>query len=429
MNLAPAAAPAVRPPRDGGQVGRGRPRGGGQAGGGQSGSTYSYVSSLFAHFLDVPHEFLGTPVYVSTPVGDSVVVDQIYRSCVVIFYSYKTRAGLLLLDMTDSKEGRVIAYASRQLKIPEKNYLVYDLELAAIVHALKIWRHYLNGVSCEIKAQQFDDPHLAVLRETVLQGGAKEVSIGEDGVLRLQGHLCVPNVDGLRERTLEEVHSSRYSIHPDRGPQFTSHFWRAVQSELGTRVELSTVFYLQTDGQSERTVQILEDMLRACVIDFGGQWDQFLPLAEFVYNNSYQSSIEMTPFEALNGRRRRSPIGWFKPGEARLYGTDLVKDVLEKGITRFGKKGKLSPRFIGPFEVLRRVGEVAYEIALPPSLSGVHLVFHVSMLRRYHADMSHVLDFSTIQLDESLGYEEEPVAIVARQDCQLRSKRIFATVG
>ncbi|XP_070004557.1 uncharacterized protein [Nicotiana sylvestris] len=95
-----------------------------------------------------------------------------------------------------------------------------------------------------------------------------------------------------------------------------------------------------------------------------------------------------------------------------------------KGIIWFGKKGKLSPRFVGPFEVLRRVGEVAYKLALSPSLSGVHPVFHVSMLRRYHADLSHMLDFSTIQLDESLGYEKEPVAIVDRQDRQLRSKRI-----
>ncbi|XP_070007827.1 uncharacterized protein [Nicotiana sylvestris] len=104
----------------------------------------------------------------------------------------------------------------------------------------------------------------------------------------------------------------------------------------------------------------------------------------------------------------------------------LLKISPMKGIMRFGKKGKLSPRFIGLFEVLRRVGEVACELALPSSLSGVHLVFHVSMLRRYHADLSHVLDFSTIQLDESLGYEKERVAIVDRQDCELRSKRISA---
>ncbi|XP_070018242.1 uncharacterized protein [Nicotiana sylvestris] len=124
----------------------------------------------------------------------------------------------------------------------------------------------------------------------------------------------------------------------------------------------------------------------------------------------------MAPFEALYGRRCRSPIGWFEPGEAKLYGTNLVKDDLEKG--------KLSQRFICPFEVLRRVGKVAYKLALPPNLSGVHPVVHVSMLRRYHADLSHVLDFSVIQLDDSLAYGEEPIATIDRQDLQLRSKRI-----
>jgi len=93
-----------------------------------------------------------------------------------------------------------------------------------------------------------------------------------------------------------------------------------------------------------------------------------------------------------------------------------------KGMMRFGKKGKLSPRFIGPFEILDRVGEVAYRIALPPRLSAVHLLFHVSMLRKYHGDPSHMLDFSTVQLDKDLSYEEEPVTILDRQVCQLRSK-------
>ncbi|XP_070054402.1 uncharacterized protein [Nicotiana tomentosiformis] len=205
-----------------------------------------------------------------------------------------------------------------------------------------------------IKARQYNDPHLLVFRETVLQGGAKEVTIEEDGVLRLQGRLFVPNVDGFRDKILEEAHSSRY-----------------------------------------------------------------------------QSSIKMAPFEALYGRRCHSPIGWFEPCEARLYGTDLVKDALEKvspmkGMMRFEKKGKLSLRFVGPFEVLRRVGEVSYDLDLPPSLLRVHPVFHVSMLWRYHADMSHVLDYSTVQLDKSLGYEEEPVGIIDRQACQLRSKKISA---
>ena len=90
-----------------------------------------------------------------------------------------------------------------------------------------------------------------------------------------------------------------------------------MHAELGTRLDLSTAFHPQTDGQSERTIQVLEDMLRACVIEFGGQWDSFLPLAEFSYNNSYHSSIDMALFEALYGRRCRSPICWFDAFEVR----------------------------------------------------------------------------------------------------------------
>ncbi|XP_070020746.1 uncharacterized protein [Nicotiana sylvestris] len=140
----------------------------------------------------------------------------------------------------------------------------------------------------QIKAWQFDDLYLAVLRETMLQGSAKEVSIERLAQIYI--------------REIVQLHGVPVTIISDRGPQFTSHFWRAIQSELGTRVELSTSFHPQTDGQSKRIFQIPEDMLRACVIYFGGQWDQFLPLAEFAYYNSYQSSIKMAPFEALYGR-------------------------------------------------------------------------------------------------------------------------------
>ncbi|WMV29573.1 hypothetical protein MTR67_022958 [Solanum verrucosum] len=177
----------------------------------------------------------------------------------------------------------------------------------------------------------------------------------------------------------------------DRGSQFASCFWRAFQEELGTRVHLSTTFYPQTDGQSERTIQIVEDMLRACVMDFGGQWDQFMPLAEFVYNNIYHSSIQMAPFEALYGRRYCSAFGWFKCTEPRpRVGDQIFLRVSPvKGVMRFGRRGKLIPRYIGPFEIFRAVGEVAYELALPPALSAIHLVFHVSMLRRYVPDDSH----------------------------------------
>ena len=235
------------------------------------------------------------------------------------------------------------------------------------------------------------------------------------------------NAEKLAKIYISEIvrlHGVPLNIISYRGTQFTSKFWRTLHAELGTRLDLSTAFHPQIDGQSERTIQVLEDMLRACVIEFGGHWNNFLPLAEFSYNNCYHSSIDMAPFKALYGRRCRSPIGWFDTFEVRPWGTDILRDSLEKvksiqekllaaqrwqkeyadrkvrdlefmegeqvllkvspmkGVMRFGKTGKLSPRYIGPFEVLKRVGEVAYELALPPGLSGVHPVFHVSMFKR-----------------------------------------------
>ena len=114
------------------------------------------------------------------------------------------------------------------------------------------------------------------------------------------------------------------SIIPDRGPPFTSHFWKSFQKGLGIQVNLSTTFHPQTEGQAERTIQALEDMLRPCVIDFKGSWDDNLPLIEFAYNNSYHSGIQMAPYEVLYGRRCRSPVGLFEVGEAALIGTDSV---------------------------------------------------------------------------------------------------------
>ena len=235
---------------------------------------------------------------------------------------------------------------------------------------------------------------------------------------------------------------------------------------MRTKLEFSTAFHPQTDGQSERTIQILEDMLRPCVQDLRGAWDEHLPLVEFAYNNSYQASIKMAPFEALYGRRCRTPLCWDEVGERSLLGPDIVQETAEKvrlirqrlltaqsrqksyadhrrrelifqvgdhvflrvsptrGVMRFGVRGKLSPRYVGPFEVLDRVGEVAYRLALPPSLAGVHNVFHVSMLRKYVPDPSHVIELAPLRIREDLTYEERPVRIVDRKDQVLRRRTI-----
>src|SRR5687767_5059613 len=131
-------------------------------------------------------------------------------------------------------------------------------------------------------------------------------------------------------REMVKLHGVQLSIISHRGTQFTSHFWKSFQKGLGTKVKLSTAFHPQTDGQAERTIQTLEDMLRACVIDFQGSWDENLPLIEFAYNNSYHTSIQMASFAALYGRKCRSPIGWFEVGEIVLIEPDLVFEAMEK---------------------------------------------------------------------------------------------------
>ena len=134
----------------------------------------------------------------------------------------------------------------------------------------------------------------------------------------------------LYVREIVRLHGVPTSIISDRGAQFTANFWRSFQKGLGTHVNLSTTFHPQTDGQAERTIQTLEDMLRSYIIDFKGSWDDHLPLIEFAYNNSYHSSIQMAPYEALYGRKCRSPIGWFDVGETKLIGPDMISQAVSK---------------------------------------------------------------------------------------------------
>ncbi|GKD83862.1 putative reverse transcriptase domain-containing protein, partial [Tanacetum coccineum] len=185
-----------------------------------------------------------------------------------------------------------------------------------------------------------------------------------------------------------------------------------------------TAYHPQTDGQSERTIQTLEDMLRACVIDYGKGWVNHLPLVEFSYNNSYHASIKAAPFEALYGRKCHSPMCWAEVGQVQLTGPEFVQEITKKiiqikqrmqvacdrqksyadlkrkpmefqvedkvmlkvlpwkGVVRFGKRGKLNPRYVGPFMALEKVGSVTYKLELPEDLSRVHNTFHVSNLKK-----------------------------------------------
>ncbi|KAG8490817.1 hypothetical protein CXB51_013992 [Gossypium anomalum] len=582
-------------------------------------------------------------------------------------------ASLLGLGCVLMQEGRVVAYASRQLKPHEKNYLTHDLELAAIVFALKIWRHYLFGEKCHVfsdhkslkylmtqrdlnlrqrrwlellkdyelvidyhpgKANVVADAlsrkslfalramnvHLSILSDNVLVVELKakpllihqireaqkideelvakraecvssmesEFQVDDDDCLRFRSRLCVPRNSKLISTILNEAHCSRMSIHSgstkmyndlrrqfwwhgmkrdisdfvskflicqqvkaehqvptgllqpimipewkwdrvtmdfvsglplsaskkdgiwivvdrltklahfipvrtdysldklaelyvsqivrlhgvpisivsDRDPRFTSRFWKKLQEALGTKLHFSTAFHPQTDGQSERIIQILEDMLRCCILEFSDSWERYLSLIEFAYNNSFQSSIKMAPYEALYGRKCRTPLFWTELGESKIFGVDLIKDAEQKvkiireslkaasdrqksyadlkrrdieyqvgdkvflkvspwkKILRFGRKGKLSPRFIGPYEISERVGPVAYRLILPPYLDKIHNVFHVSMLRHYRSDPSHIIHPSEVEIQADMSYEEEPIRILAREVKELRNKRV-----
>ncbi|XP_069151999.1 uncharacterized protein [Solanum lycopersicum] len=234
-----------------------------------------------------------------------------------------------------------------------------------------------SSLVVDVKQGQHLDPVLMELKESVVIEMNDSFALGGDGILRYQHRLCVPDGDDLRTRIIAEAHGSRYSIHPDIGVRFTSHLWRSFKKSLGTQVKLSTTFHPQTDRQAEHTIQTLEDMLRACVIDFRGSGDDHFPLIEFSYNNCYRFSIRMALFEAPYGRRFRSPVGWFKVRESSILGPEIIHEDLEKGVMRFGGKGKLSLSYIGIYEILQHFGKVAYELALPAGLASVHPVFHV----------------------------------------------------
>ncbi|GJY70172.1 reverse transcriptase domain-containing protein [Tanacetum coccineum] len=470
---------------------------------------------------------------------------------------------------------KVIAYASRQLNIHKKNYMTHDLELGAVVFALKIWRHYLYGTKSVIytdhKSLQhiFDQKELnmrqrrwlelfsdyeyeikyhpgkanvvadaltqvkAFKDENViakgLNGTDQQMEKREDGSLYYMDRIWVPLVGGVRTKIMDEAHKTRYSMHPrvdkmyydlrdmywwpsmkneiviyvskcltcakvmaehqrpsgllqqpeipewkltksahfleirvdysmeklarlyideivarhgvptsiisDRDGRFTSRFWQTMQKALGTRLDMSTAYHPQTDGQSKRTIQTLEDMLRACVIDFGGSWNIHLPLAEFSYNNSYHSSIRCAPFEALYGRKCRSPILWAEIGDSKLIGPEMVQEKTDKVVVirdrlkaardlRFGKKGKLAPRFVGPFEILERIGSVAYRLRLPEELSGVHDMFHVSNLKKCLADVILHVPLDEIKVDMTLRFVEEPLEIMYREVKTLKRSKI-----
>ncbi|GKB65592.1 putative reverse transcriptase domain-containing protein, partial [Tanacetum coccineum] len=281
---------------------------------------------------------------------------------------------------------KVIAYASRQLKVHEENYTTHDLELGAVVFALRLWRHYLYGMKCVVFTDHIATIYPAIRRvelETTTRVRALMMTVHNDlpkqiceahreamkrknvkaenlGRLikpifefRLDRTRCfgnrvwLPRYGGLRVLGLcMSPHKSKYSIHPDQircnkdlkicwvfvaaNEKRILATYRSLQKALGTNLDMSTAYHPQTNGQSKRTIQTLEDMFRACVIDFGNSWDHHFPFVEFSYNNSYHASIKSAPYEALYERKYRSPVCWSEVRDSQLTGPELIRDMTEK---------------------------------------------------------------------------------------------------
>ncbi|GKB55932.1 putative reverse transcriptase domain-containing protein [Tanacetum coccineum] len=208
-------------------------------------------------------------------------------------------------------------------------------------------------------------------------------------------------------------HGIPISIISDRDSHFTSRFWQSLQSALGTQLDMSTAYHPETDGQSERTIQTLEDMLRACVIDFRKGWEKHLPLVEFSYNNSYHASIKATPFEALYGRKCRSPVCWAEVGDVQLTRPEIIHETTKK-IVQIRQR----------LQAARDRQRMAYKLELLEELSNVHNTFHVSNLKKCLSDESFVIPMKELRLDDKLNFVEEPMEIIDREVKQLKQSRI-----
>nr|GEW19923.1 hypothetical protein [Tanacetum cinerariifolium] len=387
---------------------------------------------------------------------------------------------------------KVIAYASRQLMVHEENCTTHDLEFRAVVFALR----KANVVADALSQKERNRPlRIRALQMTVHNDLPKKILEAQKEALKKK-NVKAENLGGLRDFIMHESHKSKYSIHPgsykmyqdlkllywwpnikddiamkgllwilrvdclerrvgmirfrhgvpiliilDQVSHFTSRFWKSIQKALGTNLDMSITYHSQTDGQSERTIQTLEDILRACVIDFVSSWDRHLPLVEFSYNKSYHASIKAAPYEALCGQKCRSPVCWSEVGDSQLTDPELIRKTIKKIVqiknlllTAHSRQKSYADRRTKPLEfevddmvllkTLARVSHVAYTLELPGELKGVHNTFHVLNLKKCLAEGDIVVLMEKIQLDDKLHMIEELVEIIDKEVKRLKQSRI-----
>ncbi|XP_066163708.1 uncharacterized protein [Oryza sativa Japonica Group] len=308
----------------------------------------------------------------------------------------------------------------------------------------------------QVRIAQASDPEIAELKKNMRVGKARGFVEDEQGTIWMG--------ERLQSTKGQQVCYNPFRFQNGNGKKSEWISLRKLQEELGTRFNFSTAYHPQTNGQTKRVNQILEDMLRLCALDFGGAWDKSLPYAEFSYNNGYQASLQMAPFGALYGRRCRTPLFWDQTGERQLFGTEVLNEVEQKvravrerlriaqsrqksyadnrrrelifeagdyvylrvtpltGVHRFQTKGKLALRFVGPYRILERRDEVAYQLELPSNMLGIHNVFHVSQLKKCLRILEEQASPDHIEIQEDLTYVEKPVHILETSERRTRNK-------